>query len=181
MVIDFINRADIGMVQGGCAASFAAEAFDRRRVPRQLLRQEFERHVPAEFEIFRLVDHAHTADPQALQNAIVGHHLAGHLGQTSGSPFQQFVRAFPCRTVQHISHGLLCQHFGYFGSNFGIGLSKQRGAFLGPAVYCRIVQRLDLFPLLRRHVGCDGFSYYCAAVLPLHKARMVANNWHIKR
>ena len=40
---DFVNGADVGMVQRGCGSRLALEAVERLRVARQLLRQKFQR------------------------------------------------------------------------------------------------------------------------------------------
>ena len=78
MLAEFINRADVGMLQCRGRARFALEALQRHRVARQRLRQELHGDAAAQLEVFRGVDHPHPAAPEDLQNAVVGNDLAGH-------------------------------------------------------------------------------------------------------
>src|SRR5215467_390417 len=48
---DFIDGANVRVVQGGSRASLAAEAFERLRIIGEFLGQEFEGHGPAEFGV----------------------------------------------------------------------------------------------------------------------------------
>ena len=63
---DFIDGANIGMVQGRSRPSLAAEAFQRLWVSRDILGKEFERHKSAERGVFGLVDHTHATSAQPL-------------------------------------------------------------------------------------------------------------------
>ena len=45
---DFVDGADVGMVQGGGGAGFAAKAFEGLRVARNVIGQEFEGDEAAE-------------------------------------------------------------------------------------------------------------------------------------
>ncbi len=69
--IDFINRADIGMIQRGGGACFALESLERRPVLREAFGQKLQRHLPAELRILGLVHHAHAAAAQLFENQIM--------------------------------------------------------------------------------------------------------------
>ena len=73
---DFVNSADIGVVQGGGGASFAAEAFKRVGVTHEIVGKKFEGDEAAEIEILGFVDDAHAAAADFFQDAIVRDSLA---------------------------------------------------------------------------------------------------------
>ena len=75
---DFVDGADIGMVEGGGGAGFATEALQSLRVLRDIVRQELEGDKAAERGVFGLVDHAHAAATQLFNDAIVRDGLANH-------------------------------------------------------------------------------------------------------
>jgi hypothetical protein len=58
--------------------SFAAEAFERLRVVRNIIGQEFEGDKTSEFEILGLVNHAHAASAQFFEDVVVRNGLADH-------------------------------------------------------------------------------------------------------
>ena len=66
VLTDFVDGANIGMVQGRSRPSLAAEAFQRLWVSRDILGKEFERHKSAERGVFGLVDHTHATSAQPL-------------------------------------------------------------------------------------------------------------------
>ena len=72
LLANFVDGADVGMIQRRCGASFAAETFQCLRIARDVFRQEFQRDKAAELGIFRFVNDAHTAASQFFQDAIVG-------------------------------------------------------------------------------------------------------------
>src|SRR5579862_129551 len=73
---DFVNGADIGMVEGGGGAGFTTETFQSLRILGQVVRKEFECHEAAQFSVFGLVNHAHATAAQLFGNAVVGDGLA---------------------------------------------------------------------------------------------------------
>ena len=75
---DFINRADVGMVESGRGAGLAAETFEGLRVLGKILGQEFEGDEAAEFGVFRLVNHAHAATAEFFDDAVVRDGLTDH-------------------------------------------------------------------------------------------------------
>jgi hypothetical protein len=78
---DFVDRADVGMVQRGGGTRFAAEAFERMRIIRYFGRQKLERDEAAQFGVLRLVDDAHATATEFLEDAIVRNDAADHVGK----------------------------------------------------------------------------------------------------
>ena len=75
---DLMNGADIRVIQRGCGARLAAEAFERPRVGRHVVRQELERDPAAELAVLSFVDDAHPAAAQLVGDAIVPDCFAQH-------------------------------------------------------------------------------------------------------
>ncbi len=75
---DFVDGADIGMVESGSGAGLPAKAFESLRVARHLLGQKFQGDEAAEFGVFRFVDDAHAATAELLDDAVVRDSLADH-------------------------------------------------------------------------------------------------------
>ena len=71
-----INRADVGMVQCRCSLSFASKARQHQRVAGNVFGQKFERDKTLQPDVFCLVDHAHAAAPEFLDDAVVRDGLA---------------------------------------------------------------------------------------------------------
>ena len=78
VIADFVNGADVRMVQGGSGARLATKALEGRRVLRQFLRQKLQRDEPAELDVFGLVDDAHPATAKLAQDAVVRNGLVRH-------------------------------------------------------------------------------------------------------
>ena len=75
---DFVDGADVGMVQGGSGAGFAAEALQSLRVLGDVVGKEFQSNEPAEVGVFGFVDDAHAAAAEFLNDAVMGDGLADH-------------------------------------------------------------------------------------------------------
>jgi hypothetical protein len=70
---DFVDGADVGMVERGSGPCFALEPFERARIASQIRREEFQRDETAKFRVFGFIDHPHpppSAEP--LDDAVVG-------------------------------------------------------------------------------------------------------------
>src|ERR1700688_2388107 len=78
VVLDAVDGADIGMVQLRSRPSLAREAFQRFGVANQIFRDTLQGHVPAQFQVFRLIDHAHSPAPKLAKDAVMGHLLTNH-------------------------------------------------------------------------------------------------------
>src|ERR1700688_1349707 len=75
---DFVNRANVGMVEGGSGTRFTAEALQCQRVLRHLIGQEFQSDKAAKIGVLGLVNYTHAAATELLHNAIVRDCLAEH-------------------------------------------------------------------------------------------------------
>src|SRR5947207_2882916 len=91
---DFVDGADIGMVQRRSSTGFAAEALQSLRVFRDIIGQELERDKTTEGDIFGLVNDTHPATAEFLDDAVVRDGLADHLKWTS-SVWTEHVRSRP--------------------------------------------------------------------------------------
>ena len=58
---DFVDGADIGMVEGRRRSGFPAESFQRLLILSQFFGEEFQRHKSAQFDVLGLIHHAHPA------------------------------------------------------------------------------------------------------------------------
>src|ERR1700678_1075439 len=78
LVINLVDRADVGMIQ--CRSSFglALKAQKRLRVFGDLIRQELQGHKAVERNILGLVDDAHSAAADLFQNAVARNDLSNH-------------------------------------------------------------------------------------------------------
>ncbi len=75
---DFVDHADVGMVQGGSGTRFPAKSFQHDRVLGDQFRQEFKRHQPAQLGVLGLVDDTHPAATQFLDDPVVRDGMADH-------------------------------------------------------------------------------------------------------
>jgi len=83
---DFVDGADIGMIECRSGTGFATEAFEYLRVAGEIIRKKLESNKAAEFEVFGFVDHTHPAAAELLQDAVVGDGLAeARLGLRHGA------------------------------------------------------------------------------------------------
>ena len=71
VLADVVDGADVRMVQGGGGAGLALEALERLLIAGELRRQELEGHEAAQARVLGLVDHAHAAAAQLVDDAIV--------------------------------------------------------------------------------------------------------------
>ena len=78
VLTNFVNRADVRVVQGRRRAGFPAEAFQRLRILREALRQKLQGDKAAQLGVFRLVDDTHATATELLDDAVVRNGLADH-------------------------------------------------------------------------------------------------------
>jgi hypothetical protein len=81
LIVNFVDRADVGMVQGRSRLGFALESAERVRVFGYLVGQELQGYKAAKLHVLSLVDNAHAATAQFLDNAVVRYGLANHLSR----------------------------------------------------------------------------------------------------
>src|SRR5208283_4501529 len=78
VLADFVDRADVGVVQGGSCACFPAEAFERLRVLSYVLGQKLQRDKAAKFRVLGLINNTHASAAELLDDAVVRDDLADH-------------------------------------------------------------------------------------------------------
>src|SRR5208282_3871392 len=77
-LFDSVNSANSGMVQSGCRASFAQEAFEGLAVALIFFGNKFKRDAAAELGVFGLIDDTHAPRAEFSENPIVGDSLVNH-------------------------------------------------------------------------------------------------------
>ena len=78
VIVDFVNRADVGMVQLRGRPRFPLKAVERLTIPNQVVRNELQSDMPAQAGVFGFIHYSHAAAAQFSQNAIVGDRLTDH-------------------------------------------------------------------------------------------------------
>ena len=69
---DFVNRADVGMIQRGGGASFAAETLKGRGILGNVVGEKLQGNRAAKIHVFGFVDDAHPSAAELFENAEVG-------------------------------------------------------------------------------------------------------------
>ena len=75
---DFINCTNVGMIESRSSPGFALKTLERLAVASKIVRQEFQRCLAAQAEVFGLINDTHPAAAEFFQNAIVRDGLANH-------------------------------------------------------------------------------------------------------
>src|SRR5262249_42843595 len=75
---DLVNRADIRMVQCGSSTGLTTEALQRLGVLSHTVGKKLQRNEAAEFQVFGLVDDAHSATAESFENTVVRDGLPDH-------------------------------------------------------------------------------------------------------
>ena len=78
LVVDLVNGADVGMIERGGGARFTAKALQHHGIVGNFRRKKLDGDKAAELEVFRLVNHAHAANPKLFQDAVMGDGLVDH-------------------------------------------------------------------------------------------------------
>src|ERR1019366_4900164 len=78
MLADFIDGADIGMIESRRRTCLPAKPFQCLRVARQFIRQEFEGYKPAKVGVLSLVDDTHAAATEFFDDAVMRDDLVDH-------------------------------------------------------------------------------------------------------
>src|SRR5579864_8120261 len=71
LLSDLMDRADVGMVESGSGSRLVAKPFECLRVLRHVVRQEFQRNEATKLRILSLVDDAHPAPAEFLNDAVM--------------------------------------------------------------------------------------------------------------
>ena len=69
---DFVDGADVGMVERRGGAGFAAETLEGLRIVGGFGRKKFQRDEAAELDVFGFVDDTHASATNAFENAVTG-------------------------------------------------------------------------------------------------------------
>jgi hypothetical protein len=69
--VDLANRTDFRMIERGRRESFLLEALAGGRIVLQFFRQELQRNMAVQLEVFDFVHHTHPATPKLVYYAIV--------------------------------------------------------------------------------------------------------------
>jgi hypothetical protein len=127
VLTDFVNRADVGMVQGGRSTGFATEAFERLRVFGYSLRMKLQRYEASKFGVLSFVDDTHPAAAEPLDDAVMRDRLADHMRECYGvrSGMSMYGLTATSRTPPWLPSGWECR-----GSvpEFSRNCSTQHGA-----------------------------------------------------
>src|SRR5713101_4773824 len=74
-LVDFMDRADVRVVEGGCSFGFPLEAAEGLCVVGEFVRKELQGDMATEVEVFRLVHHAHAPAADLAKYAVMGNRL----------------------------------------------------------------------------------------------------------
>ena len=78
LILNFVDGADVRVVQSGSSTSLAAEAFQRLGVICKVFGQEFQSDESPKFGVLGFVDDTHPAAAQLLNDAVVRDGFADH-------------------------------------------------------------------------------------------------------
>ena len=76
VIVDFVDRANVRMIQRGGRLRFALKAAENLRIFGYVVRQKLQRHKAAELQILSLVDHTHAAATELFDDPVVRNSLA---------------------------------------------------------------------------------------------------------
>jgi hypothetical protein len=79
-LVVFVDGADVRVVQCGRGFGFALETAEGLRIAGEFVGQELQGDVAAQLQVFRLVDHTHTAATDLAEDAVMGNRLPHGLG-----------------------------------------------------------------------------------------------------
>ena len=79
MLSDFIDCANVGMVERRCSSRFASEAFKSGLILRPFIGQELQGDETAQFGILGLENNSHSAAADFIQDAVVRNCSAEHV------------------------------------------------------------------------------------------------------
>src|SRR5690348_9123460 len=80
LLADFVDSADVGMIQSRGSTSFPAKSFKRLRIFGQFIGQKLQRDEAAKLGVLSLIDHTHPAAAELFEDVVVGDCLADHPG-----------------------------------------------------------------------------------------------------
>src|SRR5262249_47994438 len=81
LVVNFVDSADVGVVESGSCPSLTSEAFQCLRVLRYIVRQKLECNEAMQAGVLGLVDHTHSAAADLLDDPVMRDGLTDELGR----------------------------------------------------------------------------------------------------
>jgi hypothetical protein len=79
-IVNFVDRADVRVVQGGRGFGFPLKTAESLRVVGEFVGKELQGDVATELEVFRFVHHTHAPTPNLAEDAVMGNGLPHGLG-----------------------------------------------------------------------------------------------------
>src|SRR5882724_11593250 len=76
LLADFVNGADVGVIQRGGGSRLTPKTLQGLRVLCQGLRQELQGHEPAQLHVLRFINHAHAAAAELLDDVVMRNGLS---------------------------------------------------------------------------------------------------------
>src|SRR5262245_22785996 len=89
LFVNFVDGANVGMIQCGGSFGFTLEAAQGLWVFGYVVGQELKGNRTAELHVLGPVNHAHAAAAQSLDNAVMRNSLADHAGEMLGLEVRQ--------------------------------------------------------------------------------------------
>ena len=89
VLADFVDGADVGMIEGGGGARLAAKTLQSLGIAGEIVGQEFERDEAAECGVLGLIDDTHAAAAQLFENPVMRYGFADHGGKPA--PYECFI------------------------------------------------------------------------------------------
>ena len=78
--VDFVDRANVRVVQGGGGTRFPPKTLQRLRVVGEFVRKKLQSDMTAQLEVFCLIHHTHAPAPDLAEYAVMGNRLPHGLG-----------------------------------------------------------------------------------------------------
>src|SRR5579864_1387849 len=79
-LVDFVNGADVRMVQGGRGLGLALKTSERSRLIGEFVGKQLQYDVATQLEVFRFVYHTHAPAADLADDAVMGNRLSHGLG-----------------------------------------------------------------------------------------------------
>ncbi len=112
VLVNFVNGADVRMVQGRGGLGLALETGQGLRIFGHFVGQEFEGDKTVQLDVFSFVDNAHAAATELLDHSVVRDGLADH-----------WRKSYVCRTGESTKPGMVARL---------AGLIKKRSSWARP-------------------------------------------------
>ena len=74
LLADFVDGADVGMVERGGGLRLALESFQSLAVARHFIRQEFQRDEAVQGSVFGFIHYTHSAAAEFFEHPVVRNH-----------------------------------------------------------------------------------------------------------